>query len=303
MASDDDQDKRGDGKTNNWVWYLVLTSIILLSVGMFVVNNAIFRIKYPDFVRLLQAIRYAEKGSEELIGERNAEGDLLFPGSILVRAGSVTSELSQIRNVRVDETSISGELLKVTLEKGRAKGEGVKTEFRCNKDNSDETSTELRQYLDASNVSWDYSDGPSFMNQYGPVLVMVGAAFLIMMFAARRLGGIGSPMSFGRSRGKLYAQDDIGITFDDIAGVDEAVEEVREIVDFLKYPDKYQRLGGRIPKGVLLVGQPLIQLLPEQGIFPAMFQPHRQRFRLRPGVIQLRQHLIAAIKKCDGNMA
>ena len=256
MASDDDQDKRGDGKTNNWVWYLVLTSIVLLSVGMFVVNNAIFRLKYPDLVLLLQATRYTEKGGDELVGERNAEGELLFPGSIRVNSGDVTFEISRIRKVHVDETFISGELLKVTLENGRAKGEGVKTEFRCNKDNSDETSTELRKYLDASNVSWDYSDGPSFMNQYGPVLVMVGAAFLIMMFAARRIGGIGSPMSFGRSRGKLYAQDDIGITFDDIAGVDEAVEEVREIVDFLKYPDKYQRLGGRIPKGVLLVGPP-----------------------------------------------
>lgn len=256
MSSDDDQDKRGDGKANNWVWYLVLTSIILLSVGMFVVNNAIFRMKYPDLVRLLEATRYTEKGSDELVGERGADGELLYPGSIRVRSGDAQLELSRIRNVRVDETSISGELLKVAVEKGRAQGEGLKTEFRCNKDNSDETSTELRKYLDASNVDWAYSDGPSFMNQYGPVLVMIGAAFLIMMFAARRMGGIGSPMSFGRSRGKLYAQDDIGITFDDIAGVDEAVEEVREIVDFLKYPDKYQRLGGRIPKGVLLVGPP-----------------------------------------------
>lgn len=256
MASDDDQEKRGDGKTNNWVWYLVLTSIILLSVGMFVVNNAIYRMKYPDLIRLLQATRYTEKGSDELIGERDEQGQLLYPGSIRVRTGDSMVELSRIRNVRIDATSISGELFKVTLDEGRPSGEAVKTEFRCNKDTSDETSTELRKYLDASNVDWAYSDGPSFMNQYGPVLVMVGAAFLIMMFAARRLGGIGSPMSFGRSRGKLYAQDDIGITFDDIAGVDEAVEEVREIVDFLKHPDKYQRLGGRIPKGVLLVGPP-----------------------------------------------
>lgn len=256
MASDDDQEKRSDGKTNNWVWYLVLTSIILLSVGMFVVNNAIYRMKYPDLVRLLEATRYTEKGSDELLGERDDQGNLVYPGSIRVRVGDSAVELSHIRNVRIDSTSISGELTKVALNEGGPQGEGVKTEFRCNKDTSDETSTELRKHLDASNVDWAYSDGPSFMNQYGPVLVMIGAAFLIMMFAARRLGGIGSPMSFGRSRGKLYAQDDIGITFDDIAGVDEAVEEVREIVDFLKHPDKYQRLGGRIPKGVLLVGPP-----------------------------------------------
>src|SRR3989304_145247 len=63
-------------------------------------------------------------------------------------------------------------------------------------------------------------------------------------------------MAFGRSRGKLYAQEDIGITFNDVAGIDEAVDELREVVDFLKSPLKYQVLGGRIPKGVLLVGPP-----------------------------------------------
>ncbi len=258
MSLDDDQEKRGEGKSGNWVWYLVLTSIILLSVGMFVVNNAIFSMKYPDLVRLLEATRYQEKGSDKLEEARDENGDLMYPGAIRVRSGSgeLQVQLSKIRNIRVDDTAITGELVKTVLENGEPKGESTKTTFRCNKDKSDETSTELRKHLEASNVDWGYSDGPTFMNQYGPVLIMVGAAFLIMMFAARRIGGIGSPMSFGRSRGKLYAQDDIGITFDDIAGVDEAVEEVREIVDFLKYPDKYQRLGGRIPKGVLLVGPP-----------------------------------------------
>ncbi|MCH5373872.1 MAG: ATP-dependent zinc metalloprotease FtsH, partial [Planctomycetes bacterium] len=78
----------------------------------------------------------------------------------------------------------------------------------------------------------------------------------IFFFMMRRLGGAGSPMAFGRSRGRLYAQEDIGVTFDDVAGIDEAVEEVREVVGFLQSPEKYQRLGGRIPKGVLLVGPP-----------------------------------------------
>jgi cell division protease FtsH len=72
----------------------------------------------------------------------------------------------------------------------------------------------------------------------------------------RRIGGVGSPMSFSRSRGKLYGQEELPITFDEVAGIDEAVEEVREVVDFLKNSEKYQRLGGRIPKGVLLVGPP-----------------------------------------------
>ena len=60
----------------------------------------------------------------------------------------------------------------------------------------------------------------------------------------------------GRSRGKLYAQEEIEETFECVAGADEAVDELREVVDFLKNPDRYQRLGGRIPKGVLLVGPP-----------------------------------------------
>jgi cell division protease FtsH len=256
MASDEDQDKRGEGKANNWVWYLVLTSIILLSVGMFVMNSAIFRMKYPDLISLLKVTRYVEKGSDALDKEVDESGKRQFPGKIRLRSGDLEYELSGIKGVRVDETAITGEVIRTAIEDGAPKGEGKRVDFRCNKDNSDETSTELRKYLDASNVDWSYSDGPSFMNQYGPVLIMVGAVFLIMMFAARRISGIGSPMSFGRSRGRLYAQDDIGITFEDIAGVDEAVEEVREIVDFLKYPEKYQRLGGRIPKGVLLVGPP-----------------------------------------------
>jgi cell division protease FtsH len=70
------------------------------------------------------------------------------------------------------------------------------------------------------------------------------------------MGGAGSPMAFGRSKAKLHAQEDLDEKFDSVAGVDEAVEELREVVDFLKNPDRYQRLGGRIPKGVLLIGPP-----------------------------------------------
>ena len=84
------------------------------------------------------------------------------------------------------------------------------------------------------------------------IAILIGFGFVML----RRVGGVGSPMAFSRSRGKLYAEDDAPVTFDDVAGIDEAVEEVREVVDFLRSPDKYQKLGGRIPKGVLLVGPP-----------------------------------------------
>jgi cell division protease FtsH len=76
-------------------------------------------------------------------------------------------------------------------------------------------------------------------------------------FFFRRLGGAeGGVMSFARSRAKIYADDDVKVKFSDVAGVDEAEEELREIVEFLKTPKKYTSIGGRIPKGVLLVGPP-----------------------------------------------
>src|SRR4249920_2880983 len=83
--------------------------------------------------------------------------------------------------------------------------------------------------------------------------------FLIALwsFFFRRMGGAeGGVMSFARSRAKIYADDDVKVRFGDVAGVDEAEEELREIVEFLQNPRKYTTIGGRIPKGVLLVGPP-----------------------------------------------
>ena len=83
--------------------------------------------------------------------------------------------------------------------------------------------------------------------------------FLVALwsFFFRRMGGAeGGVMSFARSRAKIYADDDVKVRFGDVAGVDEAEDELREIVEFLKNPKKYTTIGGRIPKGVLLVGPP-----------------------------------------------
>ena len=85
---------------------------------------------------------------------------------------------------------------------------------------------------------------------------MIFPILLFGFFVLRWMSGGGSALTFGRSKHKLYAQKEHKITFQDVAGIDEAVAELREIVDFLKTPEKYQALGGRIPKGVLLVGPP-----------------------------------------------
>ncbi|MGQ3683574.1 MAG: ATP-dependent zinc metalloprotease FtsH [Candidatus Loosdrechtia sp.] len=78
--------------------------------------------------------------------------------------------------------------------------------------------------------------------------------FLILISRLRYGAGGAGLMSIGKSRATLYIDIDTGVTFDDVAGVDEAKEELKEVIDYLKHPQKYQRLGGKIPKGVLLVG-------------------------------------------------
>jgi cell division protease FtsH len=87
-------------------------------------------------------------------------------------------------------------------------------------------------------------------------LVPIGLIVLFWGFLSRRMGPGQGVMNFGKSRARIYAERETGVTFLDVAGADEAKEELQEIIDFLRYPQKYAALGGRIPKGVLLVGPP-----------------------------------------------
>ncbi len=120
----------------------------------------------------------------------------------------------------------------------------------------DDGENNLEQLLEDHGITASYKTAPSQWETFLPTLLFFGLLIGLMIFMARRLGGAGGAMAFGRSRGKLYAQEDISVTFDDVAGIDEPLEELKEIVEFLKTPEKYQRLGGRIPRGVLLVGPP-----------------------------------------------
>lgn len=101
---------------------------------------------------------------------------------------------------------------------------------------------------------------PSFLYQLflacAPVLIILGVFWFFMRQMQGGGGGKGGPMSFGKSKARLLGEDQIKTTFADVAGVDEAKEEVQELVQFLRDPSKFQRLGGMIPRGVLMVGPP-----------------------------------------------
>jgi cell division protease FtsH len=87
-------------------------------------------------------------------------------------------------------------------------------------------------------------------------LVLLWLFVMRSMMGGGGSGGRGNPLSFGRSKAKMLSPDQVKTTFKDVAGVDEAKEEVTELVDFLRAPEKFQKLGGKIPRGVLMVGQP-----------------------------------------------
>ncbi len=115
---------------------------------------------------------------------------------------------------------------------------------------------ELVKRLKAKKIDFKYEEAPSELRAMAVFLILPVMFFIFFIFLFRKMSGGSSAMSFGRSKGKLAAQEDSEISFDDVAGIQEAEEELREVVDFLQTPDKYQALGGRIPRGVLLVGPP-----------------------------------------------
>lgn len=94
-----------------------------------------------------------------------------------------------------------------------------------------------------------------FLLSWGPFLLLIGV-WIFFMRQMQGGGGKGGPMSFGRSKARLLGEDQIKVTFEDVAGIEEAKHEVSELVEFLRDPAKFQKLGGKMPCGVLLVGAP-----------------------------------------------
>jgi cell division protease FtsH len=140
-----------------------------------------------------------------------------------------------------------------TIEAKLKDGNSVRTTFLP----TDENIAELQKKVDKMRVE-PSDNGISLLGilvNWAPFLIFIG--FLIYVMRQMQSGGGGrGAMSFGRSRARLQGEDQVKVTFADVAGCDEAKDDVKELVDFLRDPGKFQKLGGKIPRGVLMVGSP-----------------------------------------------
>ena len=152
-----------------------------------------------------------------------------------------------IKSGQVIECTFSGEFIH-----GRANVDGQEISFRT----AVIDDPELIGLLEEHQVEFTRQPSNNWFTQLLswilPALIFVG----IWLFIIRRMSGGGGLMSIGKSKAKVYMEKGTGITFDDVAGIQEAKEELLEIVEFLRTPERFQALGGRIPRGVLLVGPP-----------------------------------------------
>ena len=154
----------------------------------------------------------------------------------------------QVAEVTVGDTIISGR-----LKQPRGEGRNASTQFTSTRIED----PKLVEELEAHQVKYTGEVVSRWLPEIlGWIIPLVLLVAVWSFFFRRMSGAEGGVMSFARSKAKIYAEDDVKVSFSDVAGVDEAEEELKEIVEFLRNPRKYTNLGGRIPKGVLLVGPP-----------------------------------------------
>lgn len=154
-----------------------------------------------------------------------------------------------IAQVKVSDLIIDAEKIQGTM----TQQDGKKVKFVTSRVED----PDLVKDLQKSNVQFSGSFENKILRVIIEWILPFAIIILIWNLLMRRMGGApSSVLNFGKSRGKIYGEDEIKITFDDVAGVDEAKEELQEIIEYLRYPQKFLDLGGKIPKGILLVGPP-----------------------------------------------
>ena len=209
-------------KTHFSIWYFVGAMLILMAFQSYFLSDQVGQLPYNEFKKLLKA---------------NQLNDIVIYDEIVsgkVKTGGL-------------EGIVSPETAKLL---GKEKGERAFITARVQ-------DPDLVKELEQGGVKFtgriENKIVKFFTNWILPMLFFI----LVWGFLMKRMGGAsGGLMSIGKSKAKIYMEKDINIRFEDVAGIDEAKEELQEVIEFLKTPQKFQRLGGKIPKGVLLVGAP-----------------------------------------------
>jgi len=208
------------------IWYFIFAFFTILMIQNYYGRTHVEIIRYSQFKSLLNKGLIADVAIGETAIEGNMKGEAvkeIFPPEKVKKLSPEIVEGKKtfaFATVRVEDPGLTAEL------------EKAKVPFK-----GEITSTWLPTIL-----SW---------------VVPAALFFLVWSYIGKKMGSAGGGlMQIGKSKAKVYIEKKTGVTFADVAGIDEAEEEVAEVVGFLKDPDKYQRLGGRIPKGVLIVGPP-----------------------------------------------
>lgn len=188
---------------------------------------------------------------------------ILVSGLVLFYGKESSDKVSEVSYSKIVEHISKEELKEITFKELEITG--------ILKDNGKKVHTYAHSAMDVNRLHTEYLDKQSLKNKITvknakpekeswiisiiPTLIMMGALIFFWMMIMRQQGG-GKAMSFGKSKAKMQNPSGKKITFDDVAGLDEEKEELEEVVDFLRRPQKYASIGARIPKGILLVGPP-----------------------------------------------
>jgi cell division protease FtsH len=201
---------------NSPILYLGLAFVIMLIFQSFSVQNELESIPYSEFKQLLREGQVKECH----LSRERIVGTLTNPGGEGTGSGSDDAKTERrFSTVRIEDPELIKEL----------EAQGIQF---------------------AGKVEDTFWQG--ILYWFFPVILI----FVLWGFIFRRMNPQGGMMSIGKSKAKVYVEGKTKVSFKDVAGIDEAVEEVKEVVDFLKHPEKFKQLGGQIPKGVLLVGPP-----------------------------------------------